>query len=505
MKNKAAYIAIGVVLLLGAATAGASAYTGRAVTSRLSQQTAQVGKLVPELHVEEKIEPGLFRSSRQVKLQLGCAPLPAADGQGVTRSESIEVYWRDVVHHVPFLSARGKVASIDSELVIVSAGVEQLFGTRAPLTVHTNIDLQGRFESDAKLVAFKVAPKPGDELEFSGLSMHVTGSFPDGAGTFSYAGNSAPTRIRAKAEDGDFTASLGRMDLKGNLLIDPAAATFLLPYHSEARIGDMTVQVAGPARDGGAPLSFQLAVSGVTATADSKIADGLLSNTNHVQGSVKLDSFAIDKFEMASALNNLHVPTLTKLTRTWLSRSLSCEAQQSPEELLKQFDELAKSAFELLPYAPEYKVGPIAIELGGKRAELVYTVGVRGVAAGGAPDVTELMTKHAYANAEAKLHLGLVDQFAAWASKLGASTLGRNQQVALQQAGPDPAAMMARGMIEGFVQQGFLERDGETVRGKVEYAEGAVKLNGRPFELPDFGADLGAMKSLLAADQPDEQ
>lgn len=61
--------------------------------------------------------------------------------------------------------------------------------------------------------------------------------------------------------------------------------------------------------------------------------------------------------------------------------------------------------------------------------------------------------------------------------------------------------MMARAMLESFVQQGFLEREGETVRGRVDFDAGTIKLNGRPFQLPALpGMDLDAMKRTMIAD-----
>jgi hypothetical protein len=61
-------------------------------------------------------------------------------------------------------------------------------------------------------------------------------------------------------------------------------------------------------------------------------------------------------------------------------------------------------------------------------------------------------------------------------------------------------------MIDGFVEQGFLERDGDSVHGRIELDAGAFKLNGKPFKLPDLGAlgapDLNAVKTLMQAGGP---
>jgi Bacterial protein of unknown function (DUF945) len=505
MKNKALYILIAAIFTLGAGVAGASAYTGRAVTTRLSQQTAQLDKLLPALHVEEKISRGLFNSTRDVKFQLGCVPVPAADGKSLDKTAPIEVHWRDTIRHVPFFSGQGSgVARIDSELFVAAAGVEQLFGTQTPLTIRTHVDFDSRFDSDAKLAPLKLSPKPGDELEFSGLTLRMKGKLPDAAGKFSYTGSTEPLRMSAKASDGSFTATVGRMDLTGTMVLDPTASTFVLPYENETRISDMTFQVGAPASDGAAATSFTFAVRAVTGTVESKVANDLWSNSNRVHGRLEMESFVIDKFEMGSALRNVHAPTLSKLMQTWMSRSFSCDQTQLSDNPMAELEALGADAFALLPHSPEYQVGPIAIELGGKRAELSYTVGVHGIAAGSPPPpIMQLLLKHAYARAEAKLHLGLIDQLAAWGHTLGA-TAGAAAMPSAPQGTPDANALMARAMIDGFVKQGFLEREGESVRGRIEVDAGTFKLNDRPFQLPDLpglgAVDMNAVKSLMQAE-----
>ncbi|HTU60815.1 MAG TPA: DUF945 family protein, partial [Polyangiales bacterium] len=457
------------MVALGGVLSGAAALTGRAITTRLSEQTARVRTLAPQLHMEEAVDRGLFRSTRTVKVRLGCVPVPAADGDGVAKSAPVEVSWRDTIHHVPFLSGRG-VAVIDSELVVPNAQVEKLFGSQVPLTVRTQVGLGGQFESDARLSAFKLAPKPGDELAFSGFVLHVKGKLPDQTGKFSYSGSSEPLRLNARADDGSLSATVGKMELSGNALIDPTSATFLMPFESRARIADMTVNVTAPARDGASPTSIGFRLLGVAGTTQSKLTKELWSYSSHVQGRLETQGMLIDKFEMGSALRNLHAPTVTALAGAVLRRGFSCDQTDPLAQAAQLMDELAASANQLLPHNPEYQVGPVALELGGKRAELSYVLGIRGVAPSATPPpLMQLVMAHGFARAETKVHLGLIDALAAWAQRLAAST---NSSAAGNQAPapglPDAGALMARAMIDGFVERGFLERDADSVRGRIE-------------------------------------
>lgn len=508
MKNEARYVVVVVaVIVLGAGVAGASAYTGRAVTTRLSEQTAVFNRLFPQMPLEEHVEHGLFRSTRAIEVRVGCLPMRGAGGQAAEKSAPLTVLWRDTIHHVPFMSARGRrAARIDSELEIRSAGAQQVFGTRTPFTMRTDIDFDGQFESDAKLAHFQLAPKPGDELVFTGIAMHLQGTLPKGAGRFSYTGNIEPIRVGAKTDDGDFSASVGKIELSGSADIDPDTVSVLVPYRTETRIAALTMQVAAPARDGLPATRFDVALRGVVGTAESKVVGDLFSMSSRVQGSLETSGFSVDKFELASSLRNLHEPTFAKLTAMLMNRGFSCDPSPSLADPMAEVEALATMAAEFLPYDPEYEVGPIVLERAGKRAELSYMVAVRGIAKGVVPPpLLEVVTKHGFARAEAKVHLGLVGELIAWGQRLGAAADGRQGSAAGQTMSPDAGATLARVMLEGFVQQGYLEREAESVHARVEFDAGSVKLNGKPFELPSLAAlgvgDLDVMKGLMAAEQ----
>jgi uncharacterized protein YdgA (DUF945 family) len=94
------------------------------------------------------------------------------------------------------------------------------------------------------------------------------------------------------------------------------------------------------------------------------------------------------------------------------------------------------------------------------------------------------MLSKSVGHAEAAVDLALIDVVA---------------QRMLGQAGLQPAsaqlpaasnsattAIMARAMIEGFVSQGYLTRDGNRVKAIIDSKGENVTLNGKPFSLADL-------------------
>ena len=171
---KKAVLAVGIAAGLGVTgIVGASAWTGRTVGQRLSQQTHEMKKLLPSFEVvEEKLEHGLFSSTRQVTVKLGCFPtslpgvpglpgLPGALAGGQPSPQPLQVSWRDEIKHGPFLGSAGfGLASIDSELVLPEkwkAEAKKLTSSDDLLKVHSVVGFDGKVHGDLSLPGVKVA------------------------------------------------------------------------------------------------------------------------------------------------------------------------------------------------------------------------------------------------------------------------------------------------------------------------------------------------------------
>lgn len=474
--------ALGVVTL---GVVGGSALTGNAVTSRLSSQTTALGKLLPGLKVEEQIDRGVFNTTRTVTLRFGCAQLPGASGKpgGTTPAE---IGWRDEIHHVLGGQSFG-LALIDSRLILpasIAKEARELFGDKPPFAAHTRINFGGGFESNVVVPALKVKPRPSDELRFSGLTGRVTGQFPRAKGTLRFNWSEAPLSLQAVTPDANFKLEVGAVDATGSMEIDPDKLRFLMPLAFVASLDSMKLQVSGPnPSGGGAPVSFDIAFTKVKATAESKLDKELFTSSSDLSGALDVNGFAVEKFELGGALRRFHAPTYEKLLKEFTALSLSCDKPNQLDDPDAVFAKLAGTMFDMLPHDPEYAVGPVAIELGGKRAELSYSLGTRGITPNDkSVPLVMLLAQKGVARAEAKAHLGLIDEL----TKIANKALGSGNP-APPPGTPDPMAIMARAMIDEFVTQGYLVREGESVRGSVESVAGELKVNGKPFAMPDLG------------------
>jgi uncharacterized protein YdgA (DUF945 family) len=489
--NKQVYalVALGGVLL---SVVGASAFSGGAVTSRLSEQTVALGKLLPGLKLEEQIDRGLFSTTRTVKLRLGCVPKPGAGGS-VGRMPPLELRWRDTIQHGPLPGGKTfALALIDSELLLpdsLKAQAQQVIGDKSPLTAHTRIGFGGNFESDTVVPGVKVKLSATEEVSFSGLTLRSTGRFPMGAGTLSYSGSLAPLSFHTKTSDGALDVSMGAADFTGSVKVDPKIASFLVPFQSEGSIDSIKVstQLPSAAGVGQAPVEFSL--DKVKGKSDSSLDKELWSYRSSMSGVLHFKDVVIDKVELGSGIKRLHGPTYAKLLSQLIETSLSCDKPLDAKDPMAAFEGMLDDGFALLTHDPEYSVGPIAVELAGKRAELSYSVGMRGVTLNDklVPFVALLQQK-SVARADVKADLALVDEFLKLANKFGGLGPAGAQQGALPPGTPDPNAIMARAMIEGFVAQGYLVREGESVRASIESVAGALKLNGKPFAMPDLSS-----------------
>ncbi|HEX6245772.1 MAG TPA: DUF945 family protein, partial [Polyangiales bacterium] len=293
--------------------------------------------------------------------------------------------------------------------------------------------------------------------------------------------------FRVVAPDATMDVDVSAVDATGSVQLDPDKPSLFVPFEGAASIDAIKLKTSVPSPNGGAPVAFEVAFNKVKAEGDSKLDNQLFTTTSRMVGALDVNGVKLDKFELGSALRRLHAPTYAKLVNELLALGFSCEKKQ--DDPAAMLDAFSGSMFDLLPHDPEYMVGPLALELSGKRFELSYSVGTRGVtAADKSVPLPALVLQKGVLRAEAKAHLGLIDEAAKLASKVMAAAGDPAQAPPTPPAGtPDPMALVAMAMVENFVKEGYLVREGDFVSGTVEAAAGTIKLNGKPFAMPDLG------------------
>ncbi|MEY4583458.1 MAG: hypothetical protein RL701_8161 [Pseudomonadota bacterium] len=512
------WYAIVALVVLGASAVGASALAGKVLGQRLSQQTAQLEKLLPHGGgIHPKVKRGLFSSTRDLTIPLGCAaPTKTAANAEPQPQVPIALQWHDTIKHGPFPSGQAlALAVIDSELLVPADWQTSWLGDQPLLTIHTKVGFDGGFASTLRMPAIKHTGEAN--IAFSGLTFVVTGTYPASTGTVTYQGSVAPLSFTADAGESTLALHVGDTRLKGSTQIAANAATWLLPFKHETSIAELALQLVPPRASGRAGQPMNVTIGELTTTSESRIDSQLWSNTNTLRGRVQVDDFALDHAEMTVALRRLHMPTLEKLLNTLIEASVSCDPNHGDKPRFGDLAALASTGFELLLHEPEYEVGPMAIEFAGKRAELSYGVSVHGVTPGDQqlPWVALLMQR-AKAHVELKAHLGLIEELAKFGSKVAddasavaahhmadvadvadvpavavvadhENALEQPAQVAPKPLHPEQVALAARTMVDKFVDDGYLVREGDYVRSRFETSSGVFKLNGKPFSLPNLG------------------
>jgi len=323
-------------------------------------------------------------------------------------------------------------------------------------------------------------------FSMSALTGRVVGGVSPDATRLEYSLSSPGVRLELRAEGTESKLDLGEIRAEGAGQLAGDDGHFLLPSHTAGSVASTTWSSAMP---GVGPISASF--RNARYESDSTLADGLWSTSTKTTAEGSIQGIALDKLESAGAIKRLHAATLEGLVHKAIGTLLSCDAATAALGPLALLGELDSAARELLPHNPEYAIGPVAVELGGKRAELSYSLGVRGVEAADAaqPPLAIAMQK-GVVRAEAKLSIGLLDELV----KLAAGPLssygalpGVSPQAA-QAAASDPAQMVAFAhlLVDQAVGEGYLRRNGDELSAVAELAAGELSVNGKPVSLPSI-------------------
>ena len=497
MRKTVALIAAVPALLVGSVV-GVSAWSGRAVVARLTQQTSDLTQAFPAITViEEKVSHGLFSSTRDLTLQLGCLPaIPALSTQGKpTAPEPIRLVWRDVVHHGPFPGAGVGLAIIDSELIAPpawKARIERIAGKQPLLRVHTAVSFQGAFTSDLTVPSLRYEDPQVGSFATTSVRAQVQGQAAAAGSASSYSAEMPGLELTARASDGtSMTLKLGAVSTKTEVAARADPALWLAPTKSSSQVTSLTLLGTGPADSPIKPV--QAVFSELRFAFESELKKGLFSSSNRATAKGRINQVAIDKVELSASLKNIDAKSYQALTHTLLSTMFSCDPQVQQSALFTLLPTLQKELATLLVHNPQYALDTLAFELGGKRAELSYSVGTEGVTASDASlPLPALLLSKGVVRASIKVHTdliahalrqaGMLDPSAAAAAGLPSGVGG---------SGSDPTVDFMNGMLDQFVELGYLERDGALVKASASFQGGNVLVNGKPMALPGLGSLAG--------------
>ena len=461
--NKVAVSGVAAVLVLGAGYLGATAWSGTQARSRYHDQIARAQARLPFLRVsEEQYQKGFFTSTSTTTLQFGCAT--AADPQAATATVT------STIHHGPLAAGTLAGAVIDSQLRIAGAQIQPVvdaFGG-VPLTIRTVVGFTGSAHSTFDSPAAKLPIGTGGEVAWQGL----TGTLDTGK---------------------DARAASYRFRSPGLTITDPTT-------HATVRLAGLALEGDGKATNdtglitvgkmqgtldsmeigaGGADDSAKLVLSALKLNSNTWLDGDLLAGTGTFSGSGSFGDTKIDHFDMQTSMQRWHAPTYQHLMETATKEIYRCDSQDKMADLLGLQEKMKGDLVAMLRYEPELSLDKLAVQSGGLSGEISYSIGVDGVteADAGLPAVALLMA-HGRAQAAARFPVE-------WLRKM--TTMGTAR---LQGKAADPA--MFDMMLAQAQAQGYVVRDSDYVKTKVELANGVMKVNGKPLGPGAGGPGAGA-------------
>jgi uncharacterized protein YdgA (DUF945 family) len=475
---------VGAVALVavGGGGVGIASWSGDKIASGIQASTAKVLQIMPGVKlVDQKFTKGLTRSTHELTIAVGCQ-----DAQGA--AEPLQFIWRDQISHGPLPGGKDfGLAAMDSELVLPpkwQAQVTKVFGDKPLFTAHTVVGFGGGYTSELRSPALKHTEKD-TTFDWQGLTLVTRGDLQRGiAAGGSFTLEMPGLTVTNTGSNGPGNLKLGRVTMQSQMQPTTDPALWITPAQGEGKIESIAFSVKPPM---GKPVV--IAMDGLTFKQHSKIDNSLMSSSSQFSGKARVNDFAIDKLELHSAINKLHVPTYQQMISRVLSQALRCDkAAKNPAELDKiMLEESQKDLMALLSHGLEYAVDKLAIEIGGKNAELSYKLGTTDIqAADASAPVQELLTTKGYAHVGMKVQLGWIEQVVQ--KTLAARAADKGSKPSAEEASQIMANINK--VVDKLVAKGFVIREGETLTSQAKFQKGAVTVNDKPMGLGDL---MGAM------------
>ncbi|MFZ6872449.1 YdgA family protein [Undibacterium sp. Di27W] len=474
---------IAVVVALAASYPAASWYTGKRVEAKLTESNDQAKSSPYVKVVKQDYKRGVFSSVQDTTLELtlanfpgakksdlplpeaaetpeapadGSAPVdPAAATANVEAKEPkpLQIHFINYIQHGPLPGFAGfGAASIKTELVLDAeskAELAKVFGNASPLEISSRLSYGGGGRVTVSSPAFNtVLEKDQEKVAWQGLKMEVgfgkdykdvninlnapglTIDTPDGK-AFKFAGISVK---------GDVSAAY--------------PATNLYLGKTESTIA--SISFADPAE---AKKSFTL--EQLKLTTDANLKDDLFDMLAKFGiGKVVIDQQTYSDFHYDYGVRRLHAPSLAKISTAYSKTGGDPEKMAA---LKTVWDEVAPL---VLQKEPELFLDRLSVMTPDGEAKLSGTAKVVGATAADFNNPMLMLSK-IQSSLDVTLTEGLV-------AKLGGAS----------QKDPDiqKAAMDAMNQqVSAFVERGYINKNGKLLSSKIEWKQGNLTVNGKPF------------------------
>lgn len=491
--KKTALAAVAAVVVAGA-WLGATAYTGQRVRAQYDAQWTALEKELPILRVTQReVEAGLLSSRYTVRLQLACAPAAA---EGEAKGGPLVLTMEDTVRHgpLPGLSSFG-AAQIDTRLALSEQAPEALrkyLAGMKPEDIRTRLSYGGDLASTIRLPA---GSQQGAEFDGAWAESRILlNGRMDAAGTLRASWQLPELTLTKHAtEEAPDAFALKLVNLRAESE-GQGGFSWVQPGRGSTEIERIELRLTRPDEgdEGQTALALQFDKLRYASelTQDKDLMQGTVQMTGEalsVQRTATAGGAAVDgkplkftQLELQESVKRLHAPTLREVIASVMAETSRCEGglQAAKDAEGDEDDDAAEAELsktllawaKLLPYGPELSVDKLALDFGGQRGEIGYSVRIDGI---GADDLTlepsELVLKlkqQTALQAKARIPVAWLEEFAA-------------------QEEPDatPEQRRAKGqvLVDLAVGSGFAKQENGVLVSALQYEKGALNVNGKPF------------------------
>lgn len=455
MNKKILLSAGGVVALLIACYAGATAWSGKQAEARHHEYLSRIQREAPFLRVVgQGYQHGFFTATSTTTFEIGCAPAAGRPAPTVVITST--------VHHGPF--AEGTVAAAVVETQVTLGGAE---GARLvapfggpPISARTVVGFGGNATSTVKSGAAKIPLPDGVELVWQGLG----GTVESGAGTTTFAYHLTSPGLAIADPAHGLSARMAGLDVQSTGAFIGGASR-LSTGKAQGTAQTVELIAAMPLPSGGTK-AVKVSMTGLRFDSDASISGDLMTLVSGFGGAALVDGVRIDRFDLRASMKRLHAPTYERIMGSLANAAPGCAPagkEPTPAMLMESLD---ADLMALARFDPEVALDKLTIDHAGGHGEFSYSFGLSGVTAADAelPRLA-LLTTRGHAKASMRVPM-------AWLRKLSQESATR-----LEGRVPPPAALDA--FIDQAVGDGYLVRDGDDVRSSIDFSAGNLTVNGK--------------------------
>ena len=499
--KKSVGILSGLAIAIAVVSTAGAWYTGKQLPGELdnavSRSNEQLKKALTNyggsMTVElVSLDQHFFSSTAQYRLK--AKDINLGHGEVV----SFDLGMTDQIEHGPFPWSRVKALKLVPVLAASSSSLQKddltapwfaAAGEQSPISAHTSLGFSGNIDSTISVAPLKHTEADGSSLDFSGMSLEVSGDQQGKASKFH--GSADRFVMKLVGEDhAPATLELSGLKVGGNLAASKHDAVYvgnvdLLLAEAKATLGDKQ-QV----------LVLKGLEQNVLQTLDGP--DTVGGRVDYRVADITWDGRAVGNAQMGVSVKSLNAPALQSLSKWYQAHLPEFEAAQAAGQPVPeiQMDEAEKARFhgdlqQLLASKPKLAIENLAFRTANGESRFDLSMDFASPASFDLPP--DQLSKQLITEVKSKLSLSkpMIGDLATLQALLEGQTDAQAIASQSSQAG-EMVGMMA-------LQSGMATVQGNDVVSSLHYADGMVDFNGKKMTVEEFAMLLAAH---FAAMQP---